>query len=621
MIRNLLLVALAMSFALFTACSSKSNNPEVDFIINQVDSMTLEEAVTYVYELNQEYQLVRSFLSFISEDDFKSYAKDEEKYTKLPEFKSADVLFNNYKVYLSGLFIEQQYTLPKTNIKLNLNIDNNVDVPSVPQVQIKAIYYYDGTVDNSTTYEPISKNQSIELNTNKVVDSVLVDVDYAFYTKYDKYAIEAGSLDIPDGKIEVIEIKNNQIKLRLKNAATNYAEIVALNAEGKPLSLKSTSNCSENAEEYAKAFSKLADKSADFKSINDVKEAMRSILGKLPSNNDINVWRGIYEGNVKSLYIYIPDKNSKVSEKKELMLKNSKASKSDFILTFDTNVKKFGFANREGKFVIPPTYETVDALNKIYYAISDSDSTIANVYYLDTLNKTLVKLPLFDYYYSVSPYNIAVKSDKNHKYALWGVGGKQLTDYVYDRLFEVKGTEKLIAVLKRIISKGDYFTDLYGYINTLGEVVLPVKYNYVGNFEYGKALVKQNGVSISFVNELGKVVIPLQQYSNVHEFSDGLAAVCKNDLYGYIDLNGRLVIPIKYKDADEFTNGIALVKNENNELGLINKDDKIVVPFREVNLRVTSGSGNSRTYILGDRKYDAWGKEIPNNNSNDDTNN
>jgi hypothetical protein len=55
------------------------------------------------------------------------------------------------------------------------------------------------------------------------------------------------------------------------------------------------------------------------------------------------------------------------------------------------------------------------------------------------------------------------------------------------------------------------------------------------------------------------VVIPLK-YRVVEDFSEGLALVLSNDKYGFIDKTGREVIPLKFVKATSFKNGIAYVR-------------------------------------------------------------
>ncbi|HYC84611.1 MAG TPA: WG repeat-containing protein, partial [Chryseosolibacter sp.] len=76
-------------------------------------------------------------------------------------------------------------------------------------------------------------------------------------------------------------------------------------------------------------------------------------------------------------------------------------------------------------------------------------------------------------------------------------------------------------------------------------------------FSEGLAAVRLNG-KWGFVDKTGKLVIPLR-YDFVGNFSEGLATVTVNDKRGFIDKNGDLVIPLNYEFADSFNGGYASV--------------------------------------------------------------
>ena len=47
--------------------------------------------------------------------------------------------------------------------------------------------------------------------------------------------------------------------------------------------------------------------------------------------------------------------------------------------------------------------------------------------------------------------------------------------------------------------------------------------------------------------------------------------------YGFIDRNGKEVIPAKYFDAHEFSNGLAAVKDTSGKWGFIDPDGNVVI--------------------------------------------
>ena len=63
----------------------------------------------------------------------------------------------------------------------------------------------------------------------------------------------------------------------------------------------------------------------------------------------------------------------------------------------------------------------------------------------------------------------------------------------------------------------------------------------------------------------------------MENFSEGLAVVVnENGKYGYVDTTDKIVIPFKYKRAENFINGKAKVL-ENNKEYFINKKGKKII--------------------------------------------
>ena len=68
-------------------------------------------------------------------------------------------------------------------------------------------------------------------------------------------------------------------------------------------------------------------------------------------------------------------------------------------------------------------------------------------------------------------------------------------------------------------------TELWGLINTAGEVVVPAKYEWVGDFHNGIARVQElKPYRWGVINTAGELVVPCK-YKCVWDFHDGLARV------------------------------------------------------------------------------------------------
>ena len=121
-------------------------------------------------------------------------------------------------------------------------------------------------------------------------------------------------------------------------------------------------------------------------------------------------------------------------------------------------------------------------------------------------------------------------------------------------------------------------------INNLLYNHYPDKYDNVWQPKEELARAKKDG-KYGYIDDNGKVIIPFE-YEYGEDFNEGLAIVWKgykefkSDYFkcGYIDKTGKEVIPIKYDYAENFKNGIAKV-TENRKNFFINKTGKVIIPF------------------------------------------
>ena len=84
------------------------------------------------------------------------------------------------------------------------------------------------------------------------------------------------------------------------------------------------------------------------------------------------------------------------------------------------------------------------------------------------------------------------------------------------------------------------------------------------------------------VNNKGERICTVD-FSYIGDFHDGMAIVGKNELgFGYIDKNLNFAIPIQYDNADEYKDGLAIVKRGNNTYQ-IDKDGKEKIILQKLN--------------------------------------
>lgn len=156
----------------------------------------------------------------------------------------------------------------------------------------------------------------------------------------------------------------------------------------------------------------------------------------------------------------------------------------------------------------------------------------------------------------------------------------------------------------------------YAYYDSLGDKKFG-DYKYAGAFQDGKAavwdgskwyLINQEGAKASIaeyadivLNQEGKYLTSgvmaaklgneYRLYNDAEEVigdfvasdidmvtEDGLVAFCRDGKWGYVDLEGNVVIAPTYAGAKSFSNGLAAVFN-GSKWGFINKDGQLVIDY------------------------------------------
>ena len=119
---------------------------------------------------------------------------------------------------------------------------------------------------------------------------------------------------------------------------------------------------------------------------------------------------------------------------------------------------------------------------------------------------------------------------------------------------------------------------LFGYINKRNQLVVECIFKDARPFSEGIAAV-YNGNSWRFINTFGTYIG--HEYSEVRDFQNGLAAVkdINKEKWGFIDNNGKQIIPFRFSEALSFSDGLAAVAFKI-RWGYIDVKNNTVIPFR-----------------------------------------
>jgi hypothetical protein len=256
---------------------------------------------------------------------------------------------------------------------------------------------------------------------------------------------------------------------------------------------------------------------------------------------------------------------------------------------------KWGYVNREGEEVIPPTYASADAFHdgwavvgplQIINADGDSmalDPGIQEVRafsekfaaakkddawgFINTEGKFVIK-PRFSEVGRFSEQRAAFRNEKG-----WGYIDKRGKKVIKPHL-ERRGAGPFrdgVAVVKQ---GGERLIDLKGKL--LGEQT----WDEIGLLSEGFAPVRK-GEKVGLIDKTGKVVLPAT-YLYIGTFAEGVAPARKNtwSKTGYIDAKGAFVIGEQYEEAYAFVDGVATIRKRGT-WGCIDRKGNYVLQLRQ----------------------------------------
>ncbi|RED56532.1 WG repeat-containing protein [Cohnella lupini] len=240
---------------------------------------------------------------------------------------------------------------------------------------------------------------------------------------------------------------------------------------------------------------------------------------------------------------------------------------------------EWGYIDKTGKVVIDPSYAWADEFHDGVAIVEMMDSSdggndresAASVRYgaIDRTGKMVVSP---DYSY-ITKYNEGVSGAIQVDEMTY-----DLTYFILDRkgkiLYTLPSEKQIVSMLfngtglqtqsEGLILVQDDKSEMYGYMDRFGKMIIPYQYYEASSFSDGLALVK-NDKHYQYIDKTGKVQIDASPYISGSSFSEGLAAVAVQDkerstvAYGYIDTKGNMKIEPKYTRAYRFSEGLAKV--------------------------------------------------------------
>ncbi|MEH7417857.1 WG repeat-containing protein [Neobacillus drentensis] len=252
---------------------------------------------------------------------------------------------------------------------------------------------------------------------------------------------------------------------------------------------------------------------------------------------------------------------------------------------------KWGYINPKGQIVFPPIYDHAGDFQDNDLAII---SLMSKTGVINEKGYLIVK-PKYD---TIQPFSEGRSVVNDHEgFKVIDESGKEVTEKAYSFISPAYKEGRVEAAENDV--QGNY---LYGYLNKRGKVVIPMIYESTNEFKEGRAVVKEKGGHYQLIDLTGNV-LHTYPYAWVGNYGQGLLSFKRSNdgLFGYIDVEGNIVMEPKFTMAGHFIDGRAIVSLEINKkelYGLINHAGQFVIK-----------PNYNQILYLGEKRY-AIGKEV-----------
>ncbi len=305
--------------------------------------------------------------------------------------------------------------------------------------------------------------------------------------------------------------------------------------------------------------------------------------------------------------------------------------------------KKKGIFHYDGSIIIPAEYDNINKNNDIYHiCINGKEGILSNIGNVilnaefdsikGVFSTELIKnmylcekqseyglydahgkeiLPIKYKYIQYIGWDLFAVQGLDEKFIVFNKNGICVNDIKFDKIYKFgdknkennsyneygynfKKTEKIKDALYAIVKKDGY----YGAINSMGEFVLPTRYKelYCINrnvFCGDKQKIDAFGRNVIIK---GENIIPISEsFDNAELLDNELILVKQYGMYGCINKNSDLIIPIQYSSLT-YCNGLFIAtiydqKSNKRKIGVINLLNKDIIPFNEtyVDIKIENG--------------------------------
>lgn len=599
-----LLFIFVLVFSYTTASlKAQEKNPEMEAFLKKIDGASLEELEK---ELEEGITGLKAFMGFFEgpDEEPKTFTSEDERFSE--PFRIDTSLVKLATQQFENIGFAQTFKEDKSQLKFQKIGDDYWSKAYLSEgleewFTPKKIHFKDGTaVVNGIENNKISFFFDEDWGDIKVIDSVEIEYNIRYTKSYDSLKIDKKTkkLNYKQGIVKVEKLEKNHLYITITDAFADGFYLKALNGDGKPLDQYSSSFSPTSDNTSGDTFKEMLGileevqgklKKDKFKDVEQLKKYLIQKVSKIEETKDtdgVSHKKFYFNGNIDSVMLYFETEEG--SQTIPFIVTNN----SDFrnIHLNQTN-EHLIFMDAMAKEIFRIDARPLERFGEHFFFEDDT------YYYLNTQAKNLDKMEAVRVFETINGL-VFIQQTTENGFLAFDANLKQLSELEFPYAWSVN-KEYVHAIGS---DKENYAIDSKGTIKKIEGV------DEIGDLSEGLLLAKLNG-KYGFIDASGKSIVPCI-YKDVELFSEGLAVVMNEEgQYGFVNKKGEIILPLVYNRANSFENGIALV-SENESYLLIDKLGKVLVKTNSNGYSI-NGSGVNKTYRFDDKKYDAFAKLIP----------
>lgn len=314
---------------------------------------------------------------------------------------------------------------------------------------------------------------------------------------------------------------------------------------------------------------------------------------------------------------------------------------NDYFVSFQNN--KWGVIDSKGEIIIDPSYSEMiiipNSKNDVFLCTYDVNYQTGE-YKTKALNSKneeiftnytkIEAIPNNDESNNLWYENNILKVEKDGKYGLIDLTGKELTAFEYEEITSIKGIKNALKVKKdgkygviddqgKELVKTQYneITNLgkdnksgfivqaennkYGVVDYSENLILNTNYDEISNVYGNNFYVVKKGTKQILVKK-GDEEVLTTGYDKIEEIlktSEGEVIYTTNNLYGVMKITGEVIMEPVYEDLKEAKSGIFIAKS-NGKYGIIDLEKNNKTEFKYTNINYNE---KADIYITEDENY------------------